>query len=322
MLKRVVTLRVVLDEYYVTDRIIRQNTHDRYGFDCKRWEKFTNDPDAREIESNDILGFRNRLIKEKYSVNTIIPNLKTIYYLLKTCKNEGLIGEIPDMGVPIPEEPPSPDPIPFENLERFLEFTHVAHWPNETDYWKRYIGFAYLTGLRRGDLLEITRDHCSAKQIKYKASKTKKTHIYPMPAWLWRMIEPQPAGRLFPVNPKQIYQEMKRISAAAGIDYFSPQDLRILSSNEWETARAGCGAVIQGAAIKGWSKATENYLTTHGLLFRGIGNLKAPNPLLSEAELDKELSDRVRWDQAFEMVPASMREHILALTESIVDSEH
>lgn len=318
MIERVISIRVALDEIFCPPRIIREKTYNRYVYDCNRWEKYTVDPDVRRIDQITILDFRKKLIEKGLSVNTIIPNLKTIHYILLACQKKGLIKEVPDFGVPLEEEAPSPDPIPFEDLIRFLENTHVAKWPADTDYWKRYIGFAYLTGLRRDDLRHIERKHCNQHRIKYKASKTKKTHIYPMPGWLWRMIEPQPAGRLFTVGAKNIYREMGRICEAAGIEYFTPKNIRVLSINEWESARENCGAVIQGGAIKGWSKATGNYMTTHGLLFKGIHKLRVPRPLLTEEERKQEVTERQRWQQMFEKIPANMREHILGLGENMI----
>jgi len=321
MLKRVITLRTALDEYYVTDRVIEQSTYKRYVYDCNRWEKYTRNPDVRDVTEEVILKYRKKLLSKKLSVNTINPNLKTIYYLLKTCLGEGLLETLPKFGVPMQQTAPLPMPIPFSNLEKFLEFTHVASWPADSGYWNRYIGTAYLTGLRRGDLRRITREDCSRENIQFKAKKTGKTHYWPMPDWLWRMIKPQSSGVLFPVDPKQIYQEMRRIAKAAGVKYFSPKDLRILSSNEWENAWPGAGAVIQGAAIPGWTKATVSYLTTHGLLFRGIENLKAPEPLLSEAEKNKGQSDRIKWQKAFEQLPQVTREQLLGIADSLAKSD-
>ncbi|QDV49517.1 site-specific integrase [Gimesia fumaroli] len=265
-----------------------------------------------------ILSFRKKLIDDNLSINTIVPNLKTIYYVLVSCQKAGLIKDVPDFGVPLEEEPPTPDPVPFDDLARFLEHTHVAKWPLDPEYWNRYVGFAYLTGLRRDDLKAIERKHCNEHRIKYKASKTKKTHVYPMPVWLWRMVKPQAAGRLFTVSPKRIYREMRRICNAAGIEYFTPKNIRVLSCNEWESARENCGAVIQGGAIKGWSKATGNYMTTHGLLFKGVHKLRIPSPFLTEEERNKEVNDRQRWHQMFEKLPTQMREHILGLGENMI----
>jgi|GEM_PF-6209822 len=318
MIKRVISLRVALDEHFCPPRIIRDGTYNRYVYDCNRWEKFTDDRDVRGIDTPMIWGFRKKLIAAGLSVNTIIPNLKTVYYVLVACQKAGVITEVPDFGVPLEDEPPSPDPIPFDNLNRAIENTHAAKWPADPDYWKRYIGFAYLTGLRRDDLRHIKREDCNQHRIKYKASKTKKTHIYPMPGWLWRMIEPQPTGRLFTVGAKIIYRELGRICEAAGVEYFTPKNIRVLSCNEWETARENCGAVIQGGAIKGWTKATGNYMTTHGLLFKGIHRLRIPRSLLTEEERNKEVADRQRWQQMYEQLPAQMREHILGLGENMV----
>lgn len=313
-----ISLRKALDDYYCPPRVIEKTTYSRYVSDCNRWEKHTLNPDVRAIDTALILDFRRKLLAEKLSVNTINPGLKTIHCILLACVKARIIAEVPEFGVPLQQVNPTPAPVPFADLEAILDHTHVAQWPLDQGYWRRFIGFVYLTGLRRGDLREVRREHCSRHKIEFEASKTSKTHIFPMPAWLWRLIEPEPPGRLFPVNPKQIYQELKRIATAASVDYISPKKLRILSVNEWETAHAGCGAVIQGGSIPGWSKATGNYMTTHGLLFRGIDKLKVPRSLLTPEERDREQSDRLKWIQAFERLPASARNHLLGITETMI----
>lgn len=314
------TLRQALDEHYCKDRLIEVSTYKRCVSECNRWERFTDNPDCNDIDKETVTDFVQVLREEGYSANTIGPNIKMIYYILSAAHSAGVISEMPVFDIQIRTEEPNPAPIPFEHLEAFLSHTDAAQWPLDREYWKRYIAFAYLTGLRRSDLRKVEKKHCSPHKIEIKANKTKKTHAYPMPFWLWRLIRDEPEGRLFPVNPKQIYQEMHRICNAAEVPYFTPKQLRILSVNEWENARECCGCVIQGAAIKGWSKATGNYLTKYSLLCRGIDKLRVPRPLLTEDELNKENADRSRWYDAFDKLPQNARENLLALTSTMINA--
>lgn len=110
--------------------------------------------------------------------------------------------------------------------------------------WLRYlIWIGYLTGLRRGDLLKITRFHCKDDGIEIREGKTGKKAII---AWtpalrnvVRRALEAGSDVRLFPVTDSAVNNAWKRLGIAmekAGYERFQMKDIRAKHATDLEEA--------------------------------------------------------------------------------------
>lgn len=145
------------------------------------------------------------------------------------------------------------------------------HSGKSATWWRRWLCWAYCTGLRRGDLLRLTNECVRGECVELIVAKTGKAQTIPIPARL-----AYDGGRFLHVGIKQLRHALRSFCGSAGVKPFTPHAIRRLSAKEWERAHAGCGAVILGHAIPGWSAATASYLDGSDLLRLGLPRLRLP----------------------------------------------
>lgn len=167
-------------------------------------------------------------------------------------------------------------PRTIKHTPTFPEFCQVIdatrwHSGKSAEWWQRWLCWAYCTGLRRGDLFRLTPDFIRDGQIEIIAAKTGKRQGIPVPPRLQF-----DANQFLHVGIKQLRFALRAFCASARVKPFTPQAIRRLSAKEWERAHAGCGAVILGHAIPGWSNATASYLDGSDLLRLGLPRLRLP----------------------------------------------
>lgn len=101
----------------------------------------------------------------------------------------------------------------------------------------------YLTGLRRGDLLRLTRFDCKADGIHWAEHKTHKRVVITWTAELRTLVDKalaeSPDQRLFPVTESAInnaWGRFQRALAADGHERFLMRDIRAKHATDFETA--------------------------------------------------------------------------------------
>ena len=100
-------------------------------------------------------------------------------------------------------------------------------------------------------------------------------------------------GRFLHVGVKQLRDGLRLFCGRARVKPITPQAIRRLSAKEWERAHAGCGAVILGHAVPGWSNATASYLDGSDLLRLGLPRLRLPG-CIADAERQQRSAEIVQ----------------------------
>jgi integrase len=174
----------------------------------------------------------------------------------------------------------------------FAEFSRVidaAAWRSghNAEWWQRWLCWAYCTGLRRADLLHLRSESIRGDVMILEAGKTGKQQVIPLPARL-----PRGFGRFLHVGVKQLRFALRVFCGRAGVAPFTPQGIRRLAAKEWERSHAGCGAVILGHAVPGWSNATASYLDGSDLLRLGLPRLRLP-AMIADPEREQRTTEIV-----------------------------
>ncbi|MBR9804208.1 hypothetical protein GYB59_22050, partial [bacterium] len=180
-------------------------------------------------------------------------------------------------------------------------------------FWRAWSAVAYVTGLRKSDVYKV-RLNDSDEEIQIEAGKTKKVQRYPIPPWLRRAIAPC-SGESLCRNDTTLYDVFGRYSKAAGVKRWSPQQIRILSANQWEKAQTGLGPLILGQSLPGWGKSTVFYLDPCEPLFKHIDQLAIPECLKGEEERDKAVWRERRFQQLLKRMNEHDQESVLAIAE-------
>ncbi len=238
-------------------------TKRRYGYELAIYRRLGG-VDSALISGSDLDAWRQRAVKGGLSPRTIESVVSSVRTLCRFAGNDLPIGAKLRI---VRRMKPTPT---------FAEFCRViesATWRSghNAEWWQRWLCWAYCTGLRRADLLALRSDSIRDDVLILQAEKTGKQQVIPLPARL-----PRGFGRFLHVGVKQLRFALRVFCGRAGVAPFTPQAIRRLSAKEWERSHAGCGAVILGHAIPGWSSATASYLDGSELLSLGLPRLRLP----------------------------------------------
>jgi integrase len=165
-------------------------------------------------------------------------------HLLTKATHWGLLPRNPLMGL----QYRNPEP-PRERYVTDDELAHaIEHAPQP--WLKALLWLAYLTGLRRGDLLRITRFQCQTDGLLVRETKTGKRVLICWTDELKRVVDDclaaSPDNRLFPVTESAVnnaWGRFQRQLAAAGRARFLLRDLRAKHASDLEDA--GGNATVQ-----------------------------------------------------------------------------
>lgn len=173
----------------------------------------------------------------------------------------------------------------LSDLNAVIDAADHAEWMSP-NWWRTALCLAFVAGLRLGDLERFDRDMLDDDCIRWRAEKTGKVQRIPLPD----VIIPRLAGFRWTIGRKVLRRELNRLCDAAGVRRFTPQAIRRLSAQEWERARAGCGAIILGHDVPGWSKATASYMDKSHILRLGLPALRLPEWIDDGRSADREQS--------------------------------
>jgi hypothetical protein len=92
----------------------------------------------------------------------------------------------------------------------------------------------------------------NADCLRLKADKTGVSHVWPIPEWLraWLVLPGEhPLGGVSLHFTNKIRDGLTDLCLLAGVDRFTPQQLRQRSINEWTKANATAGQIVHGCGL-------------------------------------------------------------------------
>lgn len=283
----------------------------RYRYELATWSRYDDPLLSCNVSRLVIEKWRHDAEKSGLKPRTIESVIQSVATLMK-------VGSCPvETGHRLRHVPQPPDCPTLEQFDGILQQCR------ETDPFRLWLAVAYVTGFRLADLMWITADDVASGAVSRTAEKTFKAQPTQVPDCLQRIGRqvatglPIPGGRLSPATPRTIRKRLDRLCLQAGVPRITPQQIRVLSATEWERARPGCGAVILGHALPGWSAATYYYLRSQEQLRMGLPNLRIPPSLLTDEERRERESGEGRLIQTFRGLPESQRQSLVTVAEAM-----
>lgn len=235
---------------------ISEGSRRKLGYLATSWEKRTSNPSIETIGPDTFSAYRLRCRSENLAAITIERSIGDVLTVLKAN------GLSPDRGRSLKLEDPDPQCPSLHDLGTWYMAAADAtspqlDWCSAGDYLRSFVVVAYWTGLRLADLFSLTRDGLLAETIIRQANKTKKRHEIPSSAVVRRHVErlPQRNGALFSAGstcPTHLRDWMMRVSLAAQVNPFGPQNLRVGAVNAWRDAGgAEAAGIIHGESLGG-----------------------------------------------------------------------
>src|SRR5690606_13691037 len=176
----------------------------------------------------------------------------------------------------------------------------------------RFLKWSYLTGLRLGDLLSLTREEMAADVIEVATSKTGKGQSIPRPPLLHCRL---PAcERPLAKSPGRLRTKIRHYCDLAGVPYFTPQAIRRTSATQYELARPCAGGIIQGSALRGGESVTwKYYIDQVQILSEAQTRLAIPESMLPKSERARQRTAEKQLLEAFRRSSAADQEVVLRM---------
>lgn len=288
----------VLNDYSIARRITISTTR-KMRYECCMWSDWGGPLLVKNITSQVVEKWRQEAYKAGVAVRTIESIISTICGLCR------FSGHAVDAGRPLFHRPRPPKVLTLDEFDRLLLASPLG--------WRRWLAVQFVTGLRLADL-ERLAPPSDCEEIRLDASKTGKLHAFPIPAPVSRLCDGSPLR----LPRKRLWRELTELCEAARIPRQGPQLLRALSATEWERARPGCGAVILGHALPGWSSATRYYLDPGQQLRLGLPNLRFPASLLTADERQRQADRERELVTAFRALPENQKETAVSVLTAMV----
>lgn len=258
-----ITIRQAFETHYVPNAQLAVRTLERYRLEILRWERQTPNPTIDQITTETFNRFRKACLTAGLKACTIEAGIRTILQILRLCGPEsdrrqglGLIPRVPYVGKTLREQTRQRPMPTVDQLRIACRLTDQAIWPPQASpdvWWRCWIGFAYVTGLRLTDMLTIERSALQGDVVHWTAHKTGHEHVFVLPDWLleWMQDLPNDSELLFPCRrlPCFVRRELKRLSLAAEIQNLTPHGLRRCSITEWSIVDSDCGKLIHGEGL-------------------------------------------------------------------------
>lgn len=198
--------------------------------------------------------------------------------------------------------------VPLDDLSR----VYAAAQKRQNVFICRWLKWAYITGFRLGDLLSLTREQMAADVIELDASKTGKYQAIPRhPILCCRLPDKE-----FPLkkSPSRLRAKLKYYCDIAGVPYFTPQVIRKTTATQYELARAGAGAIIQGSGLFGKESVTwKYYIDQVQILTEAQTRLEIPESMLPKSERSRQRTEEKQLQAAFRRLSSGDRDAVLRM---------
>lgn len=206
-------------------------------FSANRLARYIGDLNFNEINREKLSGFVSRALSDGLSAWTVKGTLKDVSTV---ASSNGIALEVPPVRVPRPV--PSPTSLADVNAI----WSHMGAWSQQ------WLAIAFWTALRLDDSLEMQIAGLSGEMIRWTASKTGRTHVWPFPSWLRKMLETRttlPYSRASDHAQVIVRAELERCSRLASVKRVTPKELRQAALNSWAKANATAGAIVHGCGL-------------------------------------------------------------------------
>lgn len=273
---------------YCADRELSAGSCRRFRYELAIWSRHDGPLLLGNVNSATVQRWRHDAKRNGLSPRTIESVIQAVASL---CKQAGKPVEIGRKLKFVPSPPDTP------TLEEFDTLLSIApHWH------RRWLAFAYATGLRLGDIEQQSPD--KPESIKVRATKTRKEHHIPIPLPVRRLLDGSPLRR----PRRKLRRELYALCDRVGVRRIGPQQIRALSATEWERARPGAGAVILGHALPGWSAATHYYLDQSQPLRLALPAFRLPPSILTAEERDAAAAREIEIIALYRTLPEQQQE--------------
>lgn len=285
-------LKSAAEEYISDPEIeIAPRTAQSYLHHCNRWERLTENPDITDITKEEVTSFNKACRDAGLAATTFQSSWRNIRTILSYAESKGWVSEVPKIRVAKVRRRRPVVPA-WDLIDTMYGNASKTIWPvldycSTERFWQAWLAVSYWTGLRLGDMKELSISDYSAaeKTLLKEANKTSKEHIYPVPDWLAkhiRMVKGSRDGRLFSVprwSDNRIRREMARM--CGGIELrqpVGPQQVRRLSINTWSGVHADAGKIIHGTGLG----ILDFYLDPLVLLQSVMSDVPVPGKMLKK----------------------------------------
>ena len=282
-------LREAARRHYHVDELSR-TTQKKFGYDFKRWETLTTNPNYDQIDNETVAEFRSKMIDKGYSPSSVKGSWNTLRTILRrlgppTDGNPwglGLIDRVPAMR-PVKDVIRRPRRVSLTDISKVYAACRVATYHiggiPAVDWWRTIMALAYFTILRRGDLwsLEWNQINLDKQELYFIADKTWKEltiPLHPVAAGHLKRIQ-RSSGLVLPGTRSRYYIRWGEVVKRSGVEKkFGLHDLRRTGASEFDRVRSGLGAYLLQHSSN--SVSEKFYLNRDDELREALTDLRVP----------------------------------------------
>lgn len=281
-------MEALFDAHYQPVANLARRSEKRYRSEVRRWDRLTGSPQIGRIQTEHFAMFRRGCQLDGLTHCSIEGTVKIVRSMLRYAARRKWIRDPPDTGRPLRIE--APEPLPATNQElnalwhAMTSATYPQHgtMPPET-WWRDWTTVDWFTALRLDDSLHLAAEHVRFSQgiIRFKASKTAKTHTYPLTEPITSVLEElvrygQPT---FFGSPEQnkLRRELARLCEIAGIRKLTPKQIRQFGITSWLSAGEAAGKLVHGTGLP---RVLNHYIGVAEVLKEALPRLEWPECFL------------------------------------------
>jgi len=308
MVARCLTVAVAYDRYlepYLQSARVAKSTYHSHRANVRLWNLYGETRlDCGAIKLRHLRELRSRMTEAGYADATYKSVLRTLKQIWGLLLDDELIESMPDTSrMRIGRRGVRPAPT-HEQVCRMIEHCGSARWPwkyqprQSAAYWRTLIGAAYITGLRRGDLLRLRwSEHVTADGVTIEPSKTsrfgKQVWIPDVGGELVKLLHGQYrrcGDLLFPhFQTAAVNGVHDRISLRSHVarELVTFQPLRRASGNEWCRVDERAGGIILGHGLAMPAITAAHYVApavieerSREIVRAAAGSFRVPAPLM------------------------------------------
>jgi integrase len=269
------TARYVFETFRIPELRASSAPKDTYyteRYAVQLWERLGfGDKDLRDVRQSDLIAYRAAILDRGGSAVSFDSRWATLRILLRILVVEGHLAQMPPtprLKKSKPEQRGRPTPGQFCRL---LDACAAATWPlrfhwrttgvSPGTFWRSMYALAYITALRRGDLLRLRWDQITHEGIRYLPQKTRRRlkHVYvpEVRGAIAAAVAPMRGchpERVFPSGFRGdlVAEQQRRIAACAGVPgrLATLQAFRRLSLDSWLSADERAPGLISGHGLR------------------------------------------------------------------------
>lgn len=256
------TLCAAVARYLEAATDLKRGPTYRHRVNC--WSRFVST--ELPVTTERINEFRALAQRAGLSAATIETTIGDVLTLLRNTEQS-----VPKRGRRLTQPPKNVEQPTLIEVGRVYHAAHEAKWPVFTirnhvrrDWrdeerrrlFRSFIFLSFWTGLRIGDLRELTWKNVRADRIEWTASKTKARHSFPVTCEVQRhldMARGLDSGQVLPIakgSLRFVRDELTRLCEAAKVERFGPQMIRRASITNWYcTDQPKAGDIVHGSGL-------------------------------------------------------------------------